>query len=201
MAEHLRYERVRASNCRKLADEAARENMTFLLCLAVVVLALVIAWWQYKEVTRARSGLRVLAEGIPDQIAAGVKKVAELTRSDSPNLDKTDFGVSPINVNYLDLDGDGKKELLIQYPLGAHGSALRVLGWREGRFDELASISVGTPVGFDFGDFDGDGKIEVKTEETDWHAGLPYVSAPRVLLLLRWEDGKFSEVSRTKKSE
>jgi len=175
--------------------------MTGILSLAVVVLALVIAWRQHKQATHARSVLRVLGEGIPDQIAAAVKKVAQLTRPDSPNLDKTDFGVSPINVNYLDPDGDGTKELLIQYPFGAHGSALLVLGWREGRFDELASISVGTPVGFDFGDFDGDGKIEVKTEETDWHAGMPYVSAPRIVLLLRWEGGKLSEVSRTKKSE
>jgi hypothetical protein len=75
---------------------------------------------------------------------------------------------------------------------------LKVFGWKHGEFGELADLRVGTPVGFDVGDFDSDGKVEIKTEETDWSAGLPYVSAPRVTLLLRWNGSAFEEVAREK---
>ncbi len=91
--------------------------------------------------------------------------------------------------------------MLIQYPIGAHGSALKIFGWRGSEYEELAHLTVGTPVGFDIGDFDGDGKIEIRTQETDWTTGLPYVSAPRIVLLMRWDGTRFAEVSREKLPE
>jgi len=107
---------------------------------------------------------------------------------------------SPFNVQYADVNGDSKYELLVQYPVGVHGSKLKVFGWRDGELSELAHLEVGTPVGFDFGDFDGDGRTEIRTEEADWTVGLPYVSAPRVKLVLRWNGICFEEVSRQRKA-
>ncbi len=99
---------------------------------------------------------------------------------------------------FADINDDGEEEMLVQYPVGAHGSALKVFGWRGCEFEELASLSVGTPAGFDIGDFDRDGKIEIRMQEIDWTAGLPYVDAPRVALLMRWDGTRFTEVSREK---
>ena len=100
-------------------------------------------------------------------------------------------------IEYIDVNDDGQNELLIQYPTVAHGSALRILAWQNDKFEELASLGVGTPAGFEFGDFDGDGRVEIRTQETDWSVGLPYVRAPRLVLLFRWNGAKFAEVSRT----
>lgn len=99
-------------------------------------------------------------------------------------------------VDYVDVDNDGRPEVLIQCPLGAHGSQVAVFVCRGGRLEQLARVSTGTPAGFEFGDFDGDGRIEVRGQETDWSSGLPYATAPRHELLWRWSGSSFAEVSR-----
>jgi len=98
-------------------------------------------------------------------------------------------------VDCLDVDGDGSSEVLVQFPSGVHGCALQIFGTKANHLGKLGQIGSGAPVGFDFGDFDGDGKIEIRSEEVGLSSGLPYVEAPRFVVLWRWDGVKFSRVS------
>jgi hypothetical protein len=151
---------------------------------------LAIAWWKQREAHRTKQALNAALEAFPAGVAAALDTVLESSQEDVPTS-----AALPV-VNYQDVNADGKRELLVQYPAGAHGSGLRIFGWKDGEFRQLARLGVGTPVGFEYGDFDGDGNIEIRTEEIDWSANLPYVSSPRVVLLIRWNGTDFVEVSR-----
>ncbi len=162
------------------------------LSLAVFVSSLVIAWWQYRKAHRAMINLNASLEEFPARVAAALLALNESNHSDASG----DPTARLSRVDYEDVNADGEKELLFQHPVGAHGSVLKIFKWETNGFRELARLGAGTPVGFEYGDFDGDGKVEIKTEETDSSAGLPYVSSPRVALLMRWNGSEFVEVSR-----
>jgi hypothetical protein len=166
--------------------------------VAAVVLCLALAALQWRKACRARSSLNTILDDLPEIISQAVRAT-----SGSPREAATDSTVATGwagTVNYMDLDGDGRGELLVQGPTGAHGSELRILDWKDRRFRQVANLTVGTPAGFEFGDFDGDGKIEIKTQEVDWSTGVSYVTAPRLDLWFRWDGTGFIEVSRKKAS-
>jgi hypothetical protein len=98
---------------------------------------------------------------------------------------------------FRDVNGDGVPEVLVQFPAGAHGSALQVFGLRGDRFELLGEMGSGTPEGFDVEDYDGDGRLEVVARETDWSSGEPYVTAPRVTVYYRLGPKGFIEVGRS----
>jgi hypothetical protein len=159
-----------------------------------VVITLGLAWWQIRKAVRARQALSLAVEELPSKVVDAIRLIVQFNQEGltmDPALREPWRGA----IDYVDVNEDGQRELLVQYPTGAHGSALKILVWQDGKFQELASLGVGTPVGFEFGDFDGDGKVEIRTQETDWTVGLPYVSAPRSVLLFRWNGTKFVEVS------
>jgi hypothetical protein len=167
------------------------------ISIVASALALVFAWWEYREAAHAKSILAIERDELPQKVANAVRTIVNSTQSGlvaHPELEPGWAG----SVDYLDVNADGERENLVQYPSGAHGCMLKILGWHGGQFQELAYLGVGTPVGFEFGDFDRDGKIEIRTQEIDWSAGLPYATAPRLVLLLRWDGTSFIEVSREK---
>jgi len=164
--------------------------------IAGIVIAVGIAFWENRKAARAEARLKDGLDGIPAKVVDSLKTI--VVAGNAPDAKAVLPENWPVGVQFLDADGDGKKELVVQYPAGAHGSQLKVFAWRQGEFSEIGTLAVGTPVGFEIGDFDGDGKPEIKTDETDWSAGLPYVTAPRVTLLYRWDGSKFAEVSRQK---
>jgi hypothetical protein len=149
-------------------------QLAILFSIAGIVSALAIAWWQARKASRAQKALK------------------EVLRASVTIPGETNVKL----VQYADVNHDGQQEIIVQYPIGAHGSALKVFGWRDSEFAELARISVDTPGGFDIADFDGDGRIEIRTQETDWDKGVPYVVAPRILVTMRWDGIRFSEISR-----
>lgn len=170
------------------------------ILVGLVVISLGFALWQSRNAARARQALILTQEELPSKVADAARLIVQFNQEAST--------IEPVSrepwcgaVDYVDVNGDGLRELLVQYPTGAHGSTLKILVWQDGQFQELSSLGVGTPVGFEFGDFDGDGKVEIRTQETDWTGGLPYVSAPRSVLLFRWNGSKFIEVSRKSTSE
>jgi hypothetical protein len=169
--------------------------IVFGILLGLVAITLGFAWWQNRKAVRARQALSLAVEELPSKVVDALRFIVRFNQEGStidPVLSEPWHGA----IDYVDVNEDGQKELLVQYPTGAHGSALRVLAWQNGKLEELAALGVGTPVGFEFGDFDGDGRVEIRTQETDWSVGLPYVRAPRSVLLLRWNGTKFVEVSR-----
>ncbi len=168
--------------------------------IAGIVIGLGIALWQNRKAVRAEADLNSAMDAVPGRVADALKTI--ISAGNTPEVKAAQPEGWPGGVEYVDVDGDGKKELAVQYPAGAHGSQLKVFKWsHHGDFAEIGHLGVGTPVGFDFGDFDGDGKPEIRTEETDWSAGLPYVTAPRMTLLYRWNGSDFVEVSRRKNPE
>jgi len=175
------------------------------LSIVGIAIAIGIAVWQNRKTARAETALNTALSSIPDKIVGSVKTilVADYSPKKKPPDSSAEVKPSlseglPVGVEYVDIDGDGRKEMLVQYPAGAHGSQLKIFAWRQSEFSEIGHLGVGTPVGFDIGDFDGDGKLEIRTEETDWSAGLPYVTAPRITLLYRWNGSAFEEVSPKK---
>lgn len=163
-----------------------------------ILLALAIALWQSREAAGAKSELKAAIEHTPDNVAATLGAIVRAGNQDVKHQWQTHAGW-PLNIEYADVDGDGHNELLVQYPAGAHGSNLKVFGWKHGQFTEIAWLGVGTPVDFEFGDFDGDGKIEIRTQETDWSADLCYAEAPRVLLTYRWNGTEFEEIPQERR--
>jgi hypothetical protein len=158
----------------------------------LTVTTLGIVWWQYRKAHLAQISLNIILEEYPTKVTAALRALIESLQSEG-----SAGGVAPLSrVDYEDVNADGQRELLYQHPVGAHGCALKIFGWEGRGFRELAQLGMGTPVGFEFGDFDGDGRVEIRTEETNWNAGLPYVSSPRVVLLFRWNGSGFAEVSR-----
>lgn len=183
-----------------------------LIGLALAVLSLFYAFWQHYEARqsarRAEQAERKLISSVdelPRKVAEALNVVVHSSSkagdaaSDTPAI-PSGFASSlsgALNViDHVDLDNDGREELVIQYPGGAHGSVLQVFGFRDGEFVELGALGIGTPNGFQWGDFDGDGRLEIEGEETDWTAGEPYVSAPRLRLRWRWDGREFVEVAR-----
>ena len=159
------------------------------------VTALGFVWWEKRQLAEARIALNQAANDLPLIVTGALRFIIQLNPKGSmvQGIPGKEWCGA---IDYADVNGDGKKELLLQHPTGAHGSTLKILEWKTGKLEELADLSVGTPAGFDFGDFDGDGKIEIRTEETDWSSGLPYVSAPRLILFFRWNGVRFIEVFR-----
>ena len=103
-------------------------------------------------------------------------------------------------VAYAEIFNDGETLLLVQHWTGAHATLLRVFGWRDFDFRELAQVGTGTPEGFTVGDLDGDGRVEVATVEADWERTdatghtYSYAAGARRELLYRWNGEKFEMV-------
>jgi hypothetical protein len=159
---------------------------------ALTIITLGIVWWQYRKAHLAQISLSIILEKYPTIVRAASQTLLDAFHAESSAGDVARV----FRVDYEDLNGDGQRELLYQHPVGAHGCTLKIFGWKGGEFQELAQIGTGTPVGFEYGDFDGDGNVEIRSEETNWDAGLPYVASPRVVLLFRWNGSVFAEVSR-----
>lgn len=156
-----------------------------LLLLAVVTIVI-----QIRRAVAVQLESTEMNRSLPSRIAATLIKIVETSQKQTNPEARIPPGW-PSRVEYADVNDDTIKELLVQYPTGAHGSAIKIFEWRESEFKEVADLRVGTPVGFEIGDFDGDGKIELRTEETDWSAGLSYDRAPRLVLLFRWDGSSF----------
>jgi hypothetical protein len=181
--------------------------------LLIGVLSFLYAIWQHVEARQAarraeeaEATLRVALDDLPRQLAEAMTLVAQKAppseHASGPgtqaNRQTRDWSLTGSwnSLDHADVDNDGREELLVQYPGGVHGSVLQVFGLKDGVFTELASLGTGTPTGFRWADFDGDGQVEIEGEETDWSSDEPYVSAPRLRVRWRWNGQTFVEVSR-----
>ncbi len=169
--------------------------------VAGIIVSLAIALWEHLRARSAERKLESVLSEMPDRVASQVGMVVAKIQVPSEASEDSNGGGDFIRVDYADVDGDGRKELLVQYPTGAHGNTLLVygfrghLGWELTLLDELGS---GTPAPFEVRDFDNDGKLEVALSETDWSTDLPYYLAPRMKLLYRWNGKQFEQVGQIK---
>ena len=109
----------------------------------------------------------------------------------------------PAVVGYADVNNDGRPELLVQHPAGAHSSVLKVYGWRGdftiGDFEQLGELHSSCPTSFQVEDVDGDGQLEIAAMDVDYEAmseSRSYANAERVRMIYRWNGREFERVSR-----
>jgi len=173
--------------------------MDVMLWVVGIAASLAIAIWQNGRAKRAERRNDELMERLPRQVISELQKLGHVPPSTAvqPVTEKLVAGVG-FSASAADLNGDGLNELLVQFPVGSHGSALQTFGMRGDQFGLLGDLSVGTPEGFWVEDFDADGQFEVGTRETDWSLDLPYVYALREKIYYRLGPSGFAEVGRVK---
>lgn len=98
------------------------------------------------------------------------------------------------HVQKIDIDNDGSPELLIDFPVGAHGANLKVYKYHPTNgMVELDTLAADCGPYFEINDFDNDGKLEVATFHRNY-SGDP-VGDPPIRRIFRMVKGKFKEVS------
>lgn len=161
-----------------------------------VLLTSGIAIWQHSEAKKAKAELNGLLQSLPSQVFDNVSRLLKANQPQFSELYEMMNLENPLQSRYADLDGDGKDELLVQYPIGAHGTALQVFGFRDWEFRLITEISIDTPAGFVAEDIDGDDRLEVITHEVSLDADFPYVMGFRDEVWYRLENDDFVEVKR-----
>jgi hypothetical protein len=163
--------------------------------LASGLIGYLIAVWQNRRSDKQSQSLAEAFDQLPQQFIEALRAGSLIVSAIPKRLTNLE-GKWPSHISFADVDNDGTQELLVQYLAGEHGNALQVFGWRDAQYVEIARTGVGVPVPFEFGDFDGDGRIEISGQESDWSTGLPYSLVPRYSFRLRWEVDGFQEVWR-----
>ncbi len=170
--------------------------MSTILTIFGLLLTSGIAIWQHLEAKKAKKELNSLLESLPSQVFNNVSRLLESNRENNTELYGMMDSEDPLESSYIDLDKDGIKELVVQYPIGAHGTALQVFGFRDYEFRLVGETSTDTPAGFTIEDIDNDGKFEIITHEVSTDADLPYVMGFRDEVWYRFENDNFVEVKR-----
>ena len=168
-----------------------------ILSIIGIILAVGIAIWQSVKTKSTQKELDKNLLKIPNDLLNHMDMVVT-TSSNVKILQPDEQPIPHAFITYADVNNDTKPEMLVQYPTGNHGTALKILGFKDFEFIILAELGCGTPEGFSFGDFDGDGKIEIAARETDWSSGMSYVEAPRMTIIYKWDGNNFVKISEKK---
>jgi hypothetical protein len=162
-----------------------------------ILLSLGIAFWQYRRAEIAERKLNEELKKVPSDVLDQIG----MTVTTSSNVKVLEPGSQPIkmaSISFVDVNYDSRNELLVQHPTGNHGTLLKIYGFVDSDFHKLAELGCGTPEGFRFYDYDGDGKIEIVARETDWSAGQSYVDSPRMSIIYKWKGNDFVQVGEIK---
>lgn len=173
------------------------EALSLALGIIGLVASIGIAIWQHSKAEAAEAHLASVLASLPNALSDVVKEVLEptLLGEEGFSQDSADQ-YRRFRAHYADLDGDGEDELLIEIDTGAYASILMVYAvrsWELTKIGEVYSTVIG---GFEIGDIDGDGRIEVRTNEIAARPNLPYVAGLRDEVVYRFKNGTFVEVSR-----
>lgn len=107
----------------------------------------------------------------------------------------------PAAIGYVEVTGDGNRQVLLMYGTGAHATALKIFGRvgdPGGEVAQLGQLVTGTGAAFQVGDFDNDGRVEIATLHYDEAAleGRPLVDAPLQPIYYRWDGTTFAKIGR-----
>ena len=171
------------------------------LCLTGILVTLLIALWQSYEAAKAKRQLDNYLKNLPEVI---VSNIFEMLNSSNDHTTDRDRLVSPdhrTSTMYVDLDNDGNDELIVEFPVGAHGSAVQIYKLTYGGPELVAEWSTDVPYGFELDRSDPTYSPLLQTGETNRSSGLPYVIGLRDTVWLRLKDGKLEEYRRDQPSE
>jgi hypothetical protein len=167
------------------------------LALSVIglIASLAIAAWEHHRATRAEAALAKTFQDLPGKLVADLSRLVAAGGAGSA----AGSDDSSLMVQYEDLNGDGKKELLVSHLSGPHNTALQVFGMKSPwEFGLLGEIYSSTPTDFDVEDVDGDGVPEVSVIEISKTPDLPYVMGLRDRVSYKLTSAGFEEVKRVK---
>lgn len=169
--------------------------MEFALSVVGIVLSLAIAAWEHHRASRAEALLATTFKDLPEKLVADLSRlIAPGGIGNTPGSDD-----NSLIVQSEDLNGDGRKELLVSHLSGPHNTALQVFGMKSHwEFGLLGEIYSSTPTDFDLEDVDGDGVPEVSVIEIAKAPDLPYVMGLRDRVSYKLTTSGFVEVKRVK---
>jgi hypothetical protein len=171
----------------------------------VGVAGIAAAWWRNRGVRRELGATRDDLRSARDEQREQIGKVLEWLRpalghgqpesGADPRLEGT---AAVAWVGFTDVTNDGKPELLVAHHAGPRASVLRVFGSLDlyTGFEELGQVGSDYLGGFDVGDFDGDGNLEIATLHADLDRGenRSMHNAVRVETYYRWDGCRFAVV-------
>jgi hypothetical protein len=172
------------------------ELLGLALGLLGIGMSIAIAMWQHSKARSAEQHLASVLASLPEALLDGVGKVIASRMQAGGGDHKSDDSHRTFRSRYADLDGDGEDELLVEMNTGAYASILLVYGMQSWEFKKLGELYSTILGGFEIADLDGDGRIEIRTDEIAQRPGLPYVAGLRDEVVYRFQNGTFVEVSR-----
>lgn len=104
--------------------------------------------------------------------------------------------------NGRDVNGDGTIELVLRVSTGGNCwgcQHIELFQLHRGQLIEVPTPASGSVVPIRLDDLDGDGRFEVLAIDARWEGGfgkLCHACSPGVLVIYRWEDGRYVEASR-----
>lgn len=174
-----------------------------LLGLIGILITLLIALWQSREAAASKMQLDNYLLKLPSVIVQNVVARIESFEPIGPTQANERL-ISHDNMTstlYADLDNDGKDELIVEFPVGVHGSAIQIykIGFEGPTL--LAEWSTDVPYGFEIDKSDPTHSPLLVTGETNASSGLPYVAGLRDTVWLKLENGKLVEHKRVEPSK
>ena len=168
--------------------------MELALSVLGIVISLAVAAWEYRRAVKAEALLDHTFKELPSQLVRDLSRLIQRSAVAGGHGNATE---PSLVVQYADLNGDGKQELLVSYLSGAHNTALQVYGSRSNwDFGLLGELRSSMPTEFEVGDVDNDGVPEVTTVEVACEPDLPYVMGLRDRVSYKLTGNGFVEVKR-----
>ena len=145
--------------------------------------------------------LEKLTITIPEQLLNNMSKYIVSTEISDFDNEEISSNNSMSHASYTDINNDGIDELIIQFPIGTHGYALQVYSIKDGSVKLLAEHGTDTPIEFEFEDINNDGKLTLRSVETNISSGYPYVMGIRDIVWYQLVNNKFIEIKREEPSK
>lgn len=172
-----------------------------ILAILGIIISIAIAAWEYTRAEKAEKKLEKISQELPSAIVSNiVKHFTSLPPANQAGDAKSSIEIRSTenlsSATYADVNNDGKDELIVNFPIGAHGSAVQVYSLERGSFGLLAELSTDVPSGFELDYSDPTYSPLFRTGETNRSSGLPYVFGLRDIVWYRLEGNKFVEHRR-----
>jgi len=162
-----------------------------------IMFSLAIAYWQHRRAITAELKFDKYLQQLPAQLVEGVVKSIESAKPAHPATDGELLSSDRLtSVMYADLNNDGQDELIVQFPVGVHGSAIQIYEIGREGLKLITEWSSDTPAGFEIDNSDPQFAPLLRTGETNRSSELPYVSGLRDVVWYRLEHGQFVEHKR-----
>ncbi|WP_166213165.1 hypothetical protein [Cognatiluteimonas telluris] len=164
------------------------------LGIAGIVIGLAIAAWEYVRAKKAEAELARVLHELPGQLVENITRFISQPLSNNPSEVHSQDNYS--SAQYFDIDNDGRDELIVQFPAGAHGSAIQIYGFNGNQIHLRAETWSGTPCGFEIDTSDPTHSPLLRSVEISDASELPYVYGLRDVVWHRLENGELIEYKR-----